>query len=272
MYELENDQLNVEIIDPSAEQHLLGTRYCTGGYIFQVTDRERGPLLSGPTYPESFNVFDGQGIPDAFNLAPIEGSKEQDGCVLIIGIGQCDTNKNTVESFCVWDIHSGEQEISFRTEQSLGPYRLTLERKVKLIGRTLKSEIRLANNGEKSIEVRWFPHPFYPQPDTDELCRFKTDISMPANEGFELGRNGFVNRKNWPDWGKGFYQILDHSQQNNLVILQKHPVLGLVAATCDYVPGFFPIWGNTNTFSWEPFMECKVEIDQERNWGISYEF
>ena len=272
MYKLQNEQLIVEIIDPSAEQHLLGTRYCTGGYIFQVTDRELGPLLSGPTYPESFNVFDGQGIPDAFNLAPIKDLNEQDSCTLIIGIGLCNTDKNTVESFCVWDINCGMQEISFRTKQSLGPYSLILERKIQLGERTLNSEIKLSNDGKEPIELRWFPHPFYPQPNKDELCRFNTKISMPINGGFELGQNGFISRKNWPNWEKGFYQILEHSEQNNLVILQKHPVLGLVAATCDYVPGFFPIWGNANTFSWEPFMECKVGIDEGRDWGITYEF
>ena len=71
MYSLKNESLEVSILDPLADQQRFGTRYCTGGYIFQVVDPKLGDLLSGPTYPDSFNVFDGQGIPDAFNLSPL---------------------------------------------------------------------------------------------------------------------------------------------------------------------------------------------------------
>ena len=71
MYALTNESLSVAILDPQADQGRFGTRYCTGGYIYQVVDAQRGELLSGPTYPASFNWFDGQGIPDAFNLGPL---------------------------------------------------------------------------------------------------------------------------------------------------------------------------------------------------------
>src|SRR3954454_18157206 len=71
MYTLTSESLEVSILDPLADQGRFGTRYCTGGYIFQITDRRHGALLSGPTYPDSFNWFDGQGIPDALNLSPL---------------------------------------------------------------------------------------------------------------------------------------------------------------------------------------------------------
>src|SRR4026208_1564929 len=71
MYTLTSEFLEVSILDPLADQERFGTRYCTGGYIFQIMDRRHGALLSGPTYPDSFNWFDGQGIPDAFNLSPL---------------------------------------------------------------------------------------------------------------------------------------------------------------------------------------------------------
>src|SRR5262245_49107041 len=90
MYTLTNESLEVSILDPLADQERFGTRYCTGGYIFQIEDRRHGALLSGPTYPDSFNWFDGQGIPDAFNLSPLREPATSDPAALIIGIGVCD--------------------------------------------------------------------------------------------------------------------------------------------------------------------------------------
>jgi hypothetical protein len=146
-----------------------------------------------------------------------------------------------------------------------------LERTVALHHRTVRSTTRLKNIGKPPIPIRWFPHPFYPQPATDELCRFNLPVSFTANPGYELADNGFIWRKGWP-WQEGHYQALDHEARTNLVILQKHPALGLVAATCSYVPSFFPIWGNQHTFSWEPFFERTLAAGQETSWWIDYDF
>ena len=56
-YYLGNDDLTVSILDPIADRERMGTRYCTGGYIFQAADRIHRYLMSGPTYPDSFNSF-----------------------------------------------------------------------------------------------------------------------------------------------------------------------------------------------------------------------
>jgi hypothetical protein len=55
-------------------------------------------------------------------------------------------------------------------------------------------------------------------------------------------------------------------------VVQKHPKLGLVAGVCSYIPAFFPIWGNGNTFSWEPYLERGVGVNQALTWWIDYEF
>ena len=47
---IENEQIRVEVIDPNNHQGLIGSRYCTGGQIFQVVDKLKGNLLSGPTF------------------------------------------------------------------------------------------------------------------------------------------------------------------------------------------------------------------------------
>jgi hypothetical protein len=270
MYSLKNESLEVLILDPSADQDRFGVRYCTGGYIFQIVDSQLGNLLSGPTYPDSFNWFDGQGIPDAFNLSPLR-EQAAGPTALIIGIGLCNLQTKQVAEFCRWEVQQDPAQLRMQTRQAGQGFALELERTIILHRRTVRSITRLKNTGQPPIPVRWFPHPFFPQPDTDELCRFNIGVSFPANPGYELAENGFICRKGWP-WQEGRYQALDHNAQTNLVILQKHPALGLVAATCSYVPSFFPIWGNRQTFSWEPFFERTLAAGQETTWWIDYDF
>lgn len=272
MYALQNDELEVQVLDPAADQERFGTRYCTGGYIFQVTDRRHGPLMSGPTYPDSFNTFDGQGIPDAFNLGPLRPGRGGGDEGLIIGVGLCDLKANQVVEFCDWQVEASADRIRMRTEQAFGPFRLALERGVELQGRSVRTTARLHNAADgRPFAMRWFPHPFYPQPAGDELCRFNIAVTFADNAGFETAPSGFIRRKDWP-WEEGHYLALDHEARANLTVLQRHPVLGLVGATCSYVPTFFPIWGNPQTFSWEPFLERGFAPGQQARWGIDYDF
>ena len=90
MHTLENEELSVSILDPLADHERFGTRYCTGGYIFQVKNSRLGNLLSGPTYPDDFNVFDGQGIPDSFSHNPLR-QQASDQEALVIGITSATT-------------------------------------------------------------------------------------------------------------------------------------------------------------------------------------
>jgi len=57
-----------------------------------------------------------------------------------------------------------------------------------------------------------------------------------------------------------------------MTVLQRHPVVGLVAASLSYIPRYFPIWGNARTFSWEPFHERTIWEEQEAEWSIDYHF
>lgn len=271
MYTLANDTLTVSILDPVADRDRFGVRYCTGGYIFQVHDPRLGDLMSGPTYPDSFNWFDGQGIPDAFNLQPLTGASASDPLALVLGIGLCDLAAKEVRAFCEWEVSEVANRLTFHTVQRHQNFAVELERAVSLEGRTIRSQTRLWNRGQAPIPMRWFPHPFYPQPETDELIKLNVPVAEIAGDGYELRANGFIARRGWP-WDTGYYQPLNHTSLSSLVILQKHPKLGLVAATCSFAPDYFPIWGNPRTFSWEPFLERTVGGGQEMNWWIDYEF
>ncbi|MFH1567440.1 MAG: hypothetical protein ABIL09_05510 [Gemmatimonadota bacterium] len=272
MHILTSKALEVEVLDPVADQERFGMRYCTGGYIFQIRDVQRGPLLSGATYPDSFNVFDGQGMPDAFNLNPLRHPKDPGAPALIIGIGLCDLAANTVLEFNRWQVEAEASRVRMTTVQAHETYGLELERVVSVMDRAVRSEIRLANTGRAPIPLRWFPHPFFPQPETDELCWLNAPVRIGADDpAYEVGASGFIRRKGWP-WTEGKYLPLDHAARANLVVLQRHPVVGMVAGICSYAPASFPIWGNPRTFSWEPFLEHTVGAKQTLSWHIDYHF
>ncbi len=272
MLTLQNIQLTVEILDPSADQARFGVRYCTGGYIFQVHDASHGPLLSGPTYPDAFNWFDGQGIPDAFNLAPLK-TGESDPVALILGIGLCDLAAKTIQAACQWQIEPTDAAVRFTTQHTFHDWTIELERTVSLLERTVRSETMVRNGGRRPFPLCWFPHPFFPQLPAghDELIKLNLPVTFPENAGYTLAANGFINRKGWP-WAEGRYQALDHQAMTNLIIIQRHPQLGQMTATCSYAPTFFPIWGNQHTFSWEPFLERTIASGQAVSWQIDYDF
>jgi len=279
MYTLRNEALEVTILDPVADRERLGTRYCTGGYIFEVNDPRYGNLLSGPTYPDSFNTFDGQGIPDAFNRDPLTGiggaragtqQPPNNGLALVLGIGTVNLLENVVAEWCAWDVVADGTSVSMVTRHDFRGFQVTLSRTVSLLGRTVRSKTTV-DNARRPLSIRWFPHPFYPHPETDELVKFNLVVSFPENKGYELGDNGFILRRAG-DWQRGHFQALDHVATGPLSVIQKHPQLGLVAATTSYTPDFFPIWGNANTFSWEPYLERSLAPGQSAKWWIDYEF
>jgi hypothetical protein len=270
MYTIGNAELEVSVLDPVADRERFGTRYCTGGYIFQVADARRGPLLSGPTYPDAFNWFDGQGIPDAFHLTPLPASTPG-APALVIGIGTCDTTANTVVEFTPWEVDAAAAQVVMRTAGELEGHGYRLERTVAVRGRTVHAGVRLANAGRTMVPLRWYPHPFYPQPDTDELCRFNVPVRLGETAGFEIAESGFLRRTGWP-WTEGHIATLDHEAHAPLTVVQRHPLLGLVAATCSFVPAFLPVWGNPRTISWEPYLERTLHPGQELAWHVDYHF
>ncbi len=69
MIQLSNRELTLDLLDPDSDPSRLGTRYCWGGYIWQVHDVRHGPLLTGPEWPEPKPTpFNGQGLPESFRF------------------------------------------------------------------------------------------------------------------------------------------------------------------------------------------------------------
>ncbi|MBZ2196929.1 hypothetical protein [Occultella gossypii] len=276
MNTLTNTELTVELLDPVADRARFGPRYCTGGYVFQIHDRRHGPLLTGPTYPHEFNWFDGQGIPDAFNLAPLRDPASTGTTSLVIGVGTCDLERREVLEFCSWETEQvatpGGGAITYRTAHAFQGFDLSLVRTVTLENRTLHSETEIHNRGQRLLPVSWFPHPFYPQPSGDELLRTSLPIDMPGNDGYDLAPNGFIRRRALAPGHGGHYAALGVRAHERATFTQRHPALGLVTATTSYAPTFLPIWGNHETFSFEPFFERTLGAGQSDRWSVSYDF
>lgn len=279
MFALKNASLTVSVLDPVADSDRLGTRYCTGGFIFQVEDHDgtpaRGNLLSGPTYPHSYNLFDGQGAPDAFQPHLVI-DEEPDGTpvrLLGIGIGVIDAKANTVSERCPWDVRRAEGSLSFRTTQSARAWTFDLERTLTLSGRTLKSQTVLSNTGKRHVAFQWYPHPFFPLHPSGECCRMSVPVTFAENQGYELLDDGFLHMKHLPWTGsENHLQLVEFPGISPVSFVQKHPLTSLVTAACDYVPSRIPVWGNRFTFSFEPYYERNLQPSESARWSMMYDF
>jgi hypothetical protein len=286
MISLSNDQLEVTVLDPVEDARLLGSRYCAGGYVWQVADRRLGNLLSGPGYPAENPppVFDGQGLPESFRDVLWHGIDPRDsearpaaGAIgLKLGVGLVrasdDVRAIPVQTFSRWEITRTTSSIVMRTSQDHAGWAATVTRTLRLLGRTLVSETALANTGRGPIHFRWFPHPFFPNT-RGECCKFNVQVTCAENPGFTLADNGWLTMKLDHEWNRqGHFLALPYSPAERLVTVQKHPLVGLIVATCSFVPTFLTIWGNVNTFSFEPYTEQDVAPGATSTWSVVYDF
>lgn len=285
MYTLQSLELSVSILDPVADQRRLGSRYCSGGYIYQVTDAQKGELLSGPQYPDPEpNVFDGQGAPDMFFTPLLNGPVPVGAEVGCIGVGRVrrtspqepfDVRYNPeVTEYVTWDVQKGANSITMSTRHTFHHWAYSLTRFVQLTGRKVYSRTAITSEGESVLPVRWFAHPFFPLTPDHVLCRFSAPLGMPENPGYHFNGNGFVCRKPGFDWNRGgHFQPLDLPEaQPGLTIVEQHAKVGQVSARTDFWPDFMPIWGNTKTFSFEPYFIRPLSMGQSAEWSIEYEF
>ncbi len=216
MYTLQNSELAVSVLDPQHDLDRCGSRYCVGGYIYQVSDHKLGNLLSGPQYPKPYpDVFDGQGAPDMF-IANFGGDTAAVGEeVGIIGVGRVRRtspiepfgvrhNPDVIE-FLPWTVEQTPHSIIMQTDQSFGDRAYHLTRHLTLEGRTLDSCTEIESRGSAPLHIRWFPHPFYPSVADGVLCHFSIPVSLPENAGYFLNDEGYVCQKLDHDLEQGLF-------------------------------------------------------------------
>jgi hypothetical protein len=221
MFHLENAGLRVSLLDPIADRKLLGTRYCTGGYIWQVRDGAKGDLLSGPRFPDPEPpVFDGQGLPEVFETALGAATAKPGEDVWVLGVGRV-KRVSPVRPFHVrdnplllepatWKVSQAGAMATFVSRQAFKDWDLHLERKVLLKGRVLVSSTLIKNQGKADAPIRWFAHPFFPHAGA-EVGRLSVDCEfptwVPAAGGFRI-ENGFARSR--LRLGGGLLSVAEH--------------------------------------------------------------
>ncbi len=283
MITLQNQKLRVQLLDPISDRQRLGSRYCTGGYIWQISDRIFGDLFSGPMFPDPFPTqFDGQGAPEVFETALGQDTASINENVLVIGVGEVVRSSSVqpfhvrdnpiVKEFCTWETEQTENSISMHTTHKYKQHSLQLSRIISLTGKTVTSKSVITNRGEEPVPLRWFAHPFFPLSNDLVCSKFSRPIEVPDNPGFFLNEDGYLAmRKEYP-WKKGLYCPLKLDGEGPMTIRQRHPLLSEIEVQLFFPVSFLPVWANANTFSFEPYLDTILIPNSKMQWAIEFRF
>jgi hypothetical protein len=283
MYTLSNDHLDILILDPILDIYHLGSRYCTGGYIWQIRNRNRQDLLSGPHFPSDYPLpFDGQGAPEVFESAPDADAASCGELVLVPGVGLVRKssigtpfhvrNNPEVVEFCKWDIHKDDTSLVMITTQVYQRFEATITRSVSLHNTTVTSKTEVSYQGKVPFELRWFAHPFFPLNNDLRCCELGTPLGLIDNHAFRLDDDHVLSIKHSIDRSISSYTLLTTLQEKPFHIRQIHPVTGAITVTTDFIPSKIPVWTNERTFSIEPYFSTALMPQQCVSWAISYTF
>ena len=282
MLTLANRDLRVDLLDPAdpADRARQGTRYCWGGYVWQVSEPGGTPLLAGPEWPEPRPTpFNGQGLPESFRHAEFGTGRPlilEDGRGFIIGAGTVapgDDGELAVVQPCAWTVTRSPDALEFCTSQSGGGYACQLTRRIALAGRTLTSATALANTGHRPLPLHWFAHPFFALTDRLITCTLPASWNMAENPGFALDAGHRLTlRRRFTDMYDGHFEQLRVGAATPLHAVLSHPTLAQLTFRTDFTPDSCPVWGNSNTWSIEPYLATELAPGTRRAWTLQYEF
>ena len=283
MLTLEDSGLFVEILDPRDDEAQLGARYCSGGYVWQVSDAASGALLSGPRFPAPFPPpFDGQGAPEVFEIALGQDTAKVGDEVWVIGVGRVRResplrpfhvrDNPTVVERAAWSVERAPASVTMRSLETFSDFALELERTVSLRERTLTSATTFRNSGARDVPVRWFAHPFFPWSAGVECFDFSLETALPENPGFLTNPSGVVERRPEHAWTAGCYVVPTPSLGGTLEVSVRHPRGRNVQVTCRFPLAWLALWGNDRTVSFEPFHATVVAPGAASAWAIDYRF
>ncbi len=279
MLTLANAELSVDLLDPATEQAQLGPRFCWGGYIWQVHDRNIGTLLTGPEWPAVTPLpHNGQGLPESFRHSTTTGAPLLwDGATgLAPGAGALGRDAQgaiVITTPCDWQSELQPERAVFRTAQSVGRWSYALERTIELSGRQLRSRSRLTNHGAGPLTLEWFAHPFFAL-QSDGLLR----VTLPAgtqlagNPGYRLAGRELTLRRAFVGVQDGHLELLGLPADRPFAAELTHPKLQSLRFATDFVPFKCVLWANGNTLSLEPFLALNLAPGESREWTLTYDF
>lgn len=279
MLSLANRTLRVELLDPADDATRRGPRYCRGGYIWQVHDASRGPLVSGPEYPHSAPTpFNGQGLPESLRHRTRDGRpltwRGAEG--LGIGIGRLaagNGNEVRLEEPCAWTVTGDSSQLVFQTRQAAAGLACELSRKVELRDRTVISATQLTNVGETPLVLQWFAHPFWALTAGRARVRLPSGTTVPENPGFAVDAAGVLTfRRPFVTAQDDQFALLTLPARHRLEVAVDHPTIGGVEFATSFVPDECPVWANARTVSVEPYLNLQVPPGETRHWSVEHRF
>lgn len=278
MIHLTHGDLTLDVLDPVSDQALQGTRYCWGGYIWQVNDARCGPLLRGPQWPNpSPDPFNGQGLPESFRVRTLEGQaltwNGSEG-VMIGGGTMRASSSGKVEMVepCRWETAREANRLIFRTGQQAFGYAYELVRKIEVEGRIVTSTTLLTNHATTPLSLEWFPHPFYALSDRLIQADLPPGCSLNENPGFSLEGTRLRLKRRYEGERDGHMDFLRTPATGGLKARLSHPQLDFVDFETSYVPSVCPIWANGLTFSIEPYLASRLPPGQSLRWSLRHGF
>jgi hypothetical protein len=282
MLRLANSALTVDLLDPAdpTEQARQGPRYCWGGYIWQVSDARLGPLLAGPQWPQPDPTpHNGKGLPESFRHSDFHTQRPlrlRDDRGWVVGIGEVVRSadaKFTVTKPCTWHITPAGDALEFCTAQSGDGYGTQLTRHIALDGRTLTSSTQLTNTGERPLPLHWFAHPFFALNDRLITCDLPAGTTFAENPGYALDTASRLTfKRRFESERDGHFEQLRLPRGQPLRARVSHPLLTEIVFTTDFPPDLCPVWGNSNTWSIEPYLITELAPGATRTWSLRYEF
>ena len=282
MLKLQNENFLLEILDPRKDHDLLGARYCRGGQIFQVKNSQGEALFCGPTYPEAYNAFDSQGLPDAFNSYPNFEQSQLGDEIFVIGVGRVKYS-NPIETFFAcdnrevakavdWEIEKEGQKITFSCEDEYQGFAYRLEKSVELKNYAIEQKIRLVNTGDKQLPVSWFAHPFFFH--REDLVFGNLPVKQEANSLYFRNQDNEITVSLPEDFDTVRDQtfVMGQAIQNEEVLHVpiRHKFLDNFSIDCHFKVAQFPVWYNEKTISPEPFLIQDLGKSEQLPWAINY--
>jgi hypothetical protein len=272
---LANAQLRLEFLDPIADRAKLGPRFCWGGYLWQIHDATVGPLLTGPEWPKPDpSPFNGQGLPESFRHSTRDGFRHtwNRDLGVALGAGALAPGGGDVAIPCAWDIAPTKDEIVFKTRQDVAGFNYAITRTISLRERQVTSFSQLTNLAENPLRLEWFAHPFFALTDRLIELRVPAQSRLADNPGFALDGRAFTQKRRFEHEQDGHMDFLHLPAEQPLAVRLTHPKLTHIDFETTFAPSECIVWGNSNTFSIEPYQTLALLPGESKQWSLRYDF